>query len=54
MGHLSAAQGYDGKEASPAALEDGAHSAQKPLLPTLPGKMVRHAICGLHHNCTIA
>ena len=52
--HLSSAQGHYREEAAAAALQDGAHSTQKPLLPTLSWKVIGHPVCGFDHNCSIA
>ena len=51
--HLSAPQGHHRQQAAAAALQDGAHSVEHPLLPAFPGQVIGHPICGLHHHCSI-
>ncbi len=51
-GHLGAAQSHNRQQAAAAALEDGAHSAEQPLLAALAGQMIGHSICRLHHHCS--
>ena len=51
-GHLGAAQSHNRQQAAAAALEDGAHSAEQPLLAALPGQVIGHSICRLHHHCS--
>ena len=51
--HLSAPQGHNRQQAAAAALQDGAHSVEHPLLPAFPGQVIGHPICGLHHHCSI-
>ena len=52
--HLSAPQGHHRQQAAAAALQDGAHSVEHPLLPAFPGQVIGHPIRSLHHHCSIA